>query len=170
MSTGCDTVTMDSDQGRPPAAAVVRRAALTDRPKLARLRREWTTELGLDTDDPSFPDRFDHWIEHEQADRRFWMAEAGEGPVGMVNLFLFERMPRPGIGGSRWGYLANMYVVPEHRGVGVGQLLVRAAGDDATAVGCERIVLTPSARSISFWRRLGFGEANELSVYRLRSP
>jgi GNAT superfamily N-acetyltransferase len=151
------------EEGR--STAVVRRAAQADWPKLALLRSNWTSELEMDTSDPSFSEMFEKWVEQE-AGRRFWIAEAGEEPVGMVNLVLFERMPRPGLGSSRWGYLANMYVVPEHRGNGVGQVLVRAAVDEATTSGCERIVLSPSERSVGFWRRLGFDDANELLVYR----
>jgi GNAT superfamily N-acetyltransferase len=161
---------VDSDDLRPAPAVVVKLAYRTDRPKLALLRSRWTSELGVDPADPSFPDRFDKWLAQVQADRRFWIAEAGDAPVGMVNLLLFERMPRPGVESSRWGYLANMYVVPEHRGTGVSQLLVRTALDEAAEVGCERIVLSPSAPSMSFWRRLGFDDANELLVYRPRPP
>jgi GNAT superfamily N-acetyltransferase len=157
---------MDSDNGRRATAAVVRLAAKADRPKLAFLRSRWTSELGIDTADPSFRERFETWIEQEQAERRFWIAEAGGEPVGMVNLLFFERMPRPGLDSSRWAYLANMYVVPEHRGSGVSQLLVGTAVDEATLAGCERVVLSPSERSVSFWRKLGFGDANELLVNR----
>jgi GNAT superfamily N-acetyltransferase len=156
------------EEGR-STVAVVRRAAQADWPKLALLRSTWTSELEIETSGPSFSEVFEKWVEQETG-RRFWIAEACEEPVGMVNLLLFERMPRPGLRSSRWGYLANMYVVPEHRGNGVGQLLVKAAVDEAITSGCERIVLSPSERSLGFWRRLGFGDANELLVFRPRRP
>jgi GNAT superfamily N-acetyltransferase len=104
--------------------------------------------------------------------RKFWLAEVGDVPVGMVNLVTFERMPRPGVTPSQWGYLGNMFVVPEQRGSGVAAVLLDAVTDEAQSCGHERIVLSPSERSISFWRRAGFTIADELLVYRLarRAP
>jgi GNAT superfamily N-acetyltransferase len=47
----------------------------------------------------------------------------------MVNVKLFERMPSPIAPAGRWGYLANLFVVPSARGAGIGSRLVEAAVD-----------------------------------------
>ncbi len=44
-----------------------------------------------------------------------FMAFAGGLEVGMMNLVVFERMPRPAQAGTRWCYLSNAFVLPELR-------------------------------------------------------
>ncbi len=94
------------------------------------------------------------------------MAETDHELAGMVNLVLFERMPRPGRDAGRWGYLGNMFVVPEQRGKGVGAQMLAGVIDYAAAAGLERLVVSPSQASMPFWRRSGFVDADELLVYR----
>jgi len=46
----------------------------------------------------------------------------------MMNLAIFERMPRPGHETGTWGYLANAFVLAPYRNQGIGaRLLDRAA-------------------------------------------
>jgi GNAT superfamily N-acetyltransferase len=53
----------------------------------------------------------------------------------MLNMPVFERMPRPGDVASgrptRWGYVANVYVDAAHRDRGLGRLLLDAAASYA---------------------------------------
>jgi GNAT superfamily N-acetyltransferase len=156
-----------SPEGQATAPSIVARPAHEDdRSKLAELRLRWTAELGVARADASYSERFDNWFDRQRTERKFWVGEVEGQTAGMLNLYTFERMPRPGVASSRWAYLANMYVVPEYRGSGVSRLLVQTAVEDALSAGCERVVLSPSERSVSFWRRLGFGEAHDLLVYR----
>jgi GNAT superfamily N-acetyltransferase len=53
-----------------------------------------------------------------------WLAEEGGRPVGMMNLAIYERMPRPGRALSRWGYLGNVFVFAAYRNRGIGSQLV----------------------------------------------
>ena len=71
-------------------------------------------------------------------------------------------MPRPGVAGSRWGYLANAFVLAGYRDRGVGRLLVDALLDHARATGLVRVVLSPTERSVPFYERAGFGPADML--------
>lgn len=140
----------------------VRVASAEDLPALTDLRRRWTEERRGVGPDPSFADRFAAWFHAEAHQRTFWLAEAGVEPIGMTNLLRFVRMPGPGIEAGGWGYLGNMFVVPEHRDAGVGRLLLDALVTHADAAGLERIVLSPSERSVPFYRRAGFGDADQL--------
>ena len=149
------------------ASTQIRLAGGADLPSLARLRQRWTAELSGELTDEMFEDRFDRWYASERHRRRFWLAETDHEPTGMVNLVHFERMPRPGRDPGRWGYLGNMFVVPEHRRSGVGAMLLAAVLEHAAAAGLERLVLSPSEASVPFWRRSGFVNADELLVYRL---
>ncbi|MDF0532475.1 GNAT family N-acetyltransferase [Tsukamurella sp. 8F] len=87
------------------------------------------------------------------------------GTCGMVTLHEYRRMPLPGRDAGRWGYIGHLFVLPAARGQGVGAALVRAALDLAGERGYRRVVLSPSARSVPLYRRLGFRAADELMVW-----
>ena len=87
----------------------------------------------------------------------------------MLNLVVFERMPSPGVPDSRWGYVGNAFVLETHRNAGIGGELLSAAIEYARAEGFVRVVLSPSPRSVPFYRRYGFEIAEELLVLRLRA-
>ena len=157
--------------------AMIREGTPQDIPGLARLRAAWTAEAGAEAPaGPEFRDAFEAWVAANP--RRFFVAEKPADPVdpagpvdparliGMLNLMEFERMPRPGRPASRWMYLANAYVLPEHRNAGVGGALVDAAVGYARGIGAVRVVTSPSPASKDFYARHGFEAAAELAVYR----
>ncbi len=74
----------------------------------------------------------------------------------MASLFEYRRMPRPGHPDARWGYLGTMFVREDVRGRGVGSALLTAVVAAADARGYARLVLSPTARSVPFYRRAGF--------------
>lgn len=134
---------------------------------LAALRAGWTAE----SSDGSIPEavgeqfrrEFAAWFEEER--RIFFLAEdESGGAIGMCNVAFFARMPRPGAPSSCWAYLANVYVVPAHRGRGVGGQLVGAAIGCARVAGAVRLVTAPSELSRSLYVRHGFGAADGLLV------
>jgi GNAT superfamily N-acetyltransferase len=137
---------------------------------LARMRTEWTVAQG-GAPDPRFEQELRDWWDRESAHRRAWVALAGGGgvgaepaepAVGMANLMVFERMPRPGRDAGRWAYVANVWVDPAHRGRGVGRLLMATALDWCRAEGLVRVVLNPSEMSVPLYTSLGFRPADDL--------
>jgi GNAT superfamily N-acetyltransferase len=144
---------------------VIRRAGPADMAALAQLRRAWTAEQDGDRSDPGFGTRFAAWSERESARRITWLAETGGGPVGMVNLAIFERMPRPGRPPGRWGYLGNAFVLAAWRDRGIGGQLLDAVLGYAARHGLARVVLSPSPRSVPFYRQAGFGPADTLLLW-----
>ena len=147
--------------------AVIRRAVAADLAVIVWLRREWTQEQEGDRVDPGFDERVAAWFAQESSRRITWLAEADGRPVGMINLAIFERMPRPGRAPSRWGYLGNAFVLAAYRNRGIGGQLVSAVLAYADENGFARVVLSPTQRSIPFYQRAGFGPANALM---LRTP
>ncbi|MGH3302477.1 MAG: GNAT family N-acetyltransferase [Streptosporangiaceae bacterium] len=143
---------------------VIRRALDADVAALGALRREWTREWGGAGYDPGFGQRFAAWFEQDGARRVTWLAAEGDRAVGMVNLAVFDRMPQPGRVPSRWGYLANAFVLAAYRNRGVGGRLLDALLSYADEHGFARIVLNPSQRAIPFYERAGFGSASALLV------
>jgi len=143
-----------------------RLASYDDRAAIASLRRAWTEEnAGAPIDDDGFTERFDEWLRAEQHQRLTWLAFADDEPVGMLNLLVFTRMPRPGQPSpSEWGYLANFFVHPAHRNAGLGADLLAACTSYADERGFVRIVLSPSERSVPFYARGGFEPATSLMI------
>jgi GNAT superfamily N-acetyltransferase len=141
----------------------VRRADAADLEGIAALRAAWqgcpVSELFLDT--------FTEWFLREAPSRWWWVAMENDQIVGMVNVKLFDRMPSPDRPPGRWGYLANLFVLPDHRGAGIGTDLVATLVQRARAEHLVRLVLSPSERSIPLYRRSGFGEATDLLLLPL---
>jgi GNAT superfamily N-acetyltransferase len=146
---------------------LIRRSGDEDRAAVVRLRREWTAEQQGEPMDPTFDERLTAWLAREQSRRIIWLALANDRPVGMMNLAIFERMPRPGQPPSHWGYLGNAFVLAGYRSQGIGSRLISAVIGYADENGFARVVLSPSERSIPFYERAGFGPANGLM---LRTP
>jgi GNAT superfamily N-acetyltransferase len=146
---------------------VIRQAEDADLAAVALLRRQWTQEQGGASDGPGFDERFAVWFARESSRRIIWLAEADNGLVGMMNLVVFERMPRPGRAPSRWGYLGNAFVLAAYRNQGIGGQLLSALLGYADENGFVRVVLSPSERSVPFYERAGFRPADALM---LRTP
>jgi len=148
----------------------VRVAGTADVPALAALRRGLTEEqAGGPVEDGGFEDALAAWFERERHQRITWLAEVEGGPVGMLNLLVFTRMPKPRSADARgparqWGYVANVYVERDHRDHGIGRALLDEAVRHADRHGFARLVLAPSERSVAFYERAGFGPATSLMV------
>ena len=147
--------------------ALIRRAEHADLAAIVQLRREWTREGHGDITDPDYDQNLAAWFTRELPRRIMWLAKEGGRPVGMMNLAVYERMPRPGRALSRWGYLGNVFILAAFRNRGIGSQLVRAALDYADENGFVRIVLSPSERSIPLYERAGFGPASALRLRTL---
>jgi predicted N-acetyltransferase YhbS len=141
----------------------VRPATPEDAASMAALRASWRQqELTAE-----FETEFREWLSREWPSRWWWVAVTGDGRVvGMVNLKLFDRMPSPGSAPTRWGYLANLYVLPEFRG-GAGGALVAAVIERARTERLVRVVLKPSELAVPLYGRFGFRPADSLLVLPL---
>ena len=147
--------------------ALIRRAEYADLAAIVQLRREWTREEHGDIADPDFEENLAVWFGREWSRRITWLADEGGRPAGMMNLAIYERMPRPGRALSRWGYLGNVFVRAAYRNRGIGSRLVSTALSYADQNGFARVVLSSTERSIPLYERAGFGPAGALM---LRTP
>jgi GNAT superfamily N-acetyltransferase len=145
-------------------------AGIRDAAEIARLRRAWVEEqAGSPIEDEDYDAEFAAWFEREAHQRVTWLAEIGDCIIGMLNMLVFTRMPKPRPVGvpqhpRQWGYIANVYVEQADRDAGVGKLLLDAALEYADEHGYVRVVLSPSERSIPFYRRAGFVPASSLLI------
>jgi GNAT superfamily N-acetyltransferase len=107
------------------------------------------------------------WLELERGHRTTWLAEVDDRAVGYVSALHYRRMPSAARRAGGWAYLGNLFVLPDHRGQGLGEALVRGVEGWARELGLARVVLAPSRRSVPLYRRLGYRDADELLVLPL---
>jgi GNAT superfamily N-acetyltransferase len=132
---------------------VVRVAGVGDSGAIASLRSLWAAGAG---EDPEFETRMAAWLAVEGGRRTVWLATLGDSPVGMASMFEYRRMPRPGRPDSHWGYVSNMFVREDFRNRGIGSALVTAIITAADERRYARLVRSPTARALPFYRRAGF--------------
>jgi GNAT superfamily N-acetyltransferase len=150
------------------SAARVRQAVADDIGRLAALRRAWVEEASGPIDDGGeFEREFARWADAEGELRTAWIAFVGDAAVGMLNMAEFRRMPQPGTPSGRWGYIGNVFVLAAHRNRQIGGQLLDAAMAEARTRRYARLVLSPSPRSVPFYRRAGFAAADSLLVLPL---
>jgi len=87
-------------------------------------------------------------------------------PVGFALFFhtFSTFLAQPGL------YLEDLFVVPEHRGGGIGRVLLERLAQVAIDRGCGRLewaVLDWNQDAIQFYERLGAKPNSEWTVYRL---
>ncbi len=94
------------------------------------------------------------------------IAEADGEPVGFALFFhnFSTFLAQPGI------YLEDLFVIPEHRGGGVGRALLERLAQVAVDRGCGRLewaVLDWNQDAIRFYERLGAKPNSDWTVYRM---
>jgi GNAT superfamily N-acetyltransferase len=150
----------------------VRIAGADDVLAVAAMRRAWTEEyVGERIEDDAFLDTFAAWFEQEAGQRVTWLAEVTGDPVGMLNMLVFTRMPRPRRASddrpTQWGYIANFFVDATRRNAGIGRRLLDAATEYAVQHHFARILLSPSERAVALYARAGFTPATSLMMLPL---
>jgi GNAT superfamily N-acetyltransferase len=140
-------------------------ATIDDVPELARLRWELYAEQNGDHAEPfeAYVERFARFAGSALAseDWRAWVARTDDGLVGAMWLHTVHRVPVPGMRVGPIGYLTNVYVVPEHRNAGLGAQML-----DRVDAWCRQrrfslVIVWPTERSRSFYRRGGFDRPDE---------
>jgi GNAT superfamily N-acetyltransferase len=91
----------------------------------------------------------------------FWLIAFApeDAAIGFAYLPLFWSLEH----GGRVAWLEEMYVLPDHRGQGVGAALVREACAQAAALGCKAVDLEVDdshARAARLYEREGFRQLN----------
>lgn len=82
--------------------------------------------------------------------------------VGMAWLALVPRVPRPGATSRLSADIQSVFVIPEHRGQGIGSALIKTASDHAADLGSTRVTVHSGRRAVPIYERLGFESSRQL--------
>lgn len=82
--------------------------------------------------------------------------DAGPRVVGMAWVALLPRVPRPGATRRLSADVQSVFVLPGHRGHGIGSALVEAATRHATGLGAGHVTVRSGRRAVPVYERLGF--------------
>jgi ribosomal protein S18 acetylase RimI-like enzyme len=130
----------------------VRLAAATDVDAIGRLLHDFNTEFGDETPGArALAERFRDLLAGDDTT----VLLAGDGPDGIAVL----RFRAAIWSSARECYLAELYVVPDRRGRGLGRALVEAAMDVAREQGADPMDLGTSSTDVAaraLYERLGF--------------
>lgn len=143
----------------------IRRAVASDGPALARLRWEFRAEDGeIPRDDfREFQLRFlDHyWRGLDAGTWAHWLVGEDGTVLAHMAVQVNEGVPRPCIARDRWGWLTDCYTIPAERNQGHGASLLEAIREWARTQELDLLLVSPSDRSVPFYRRAGFEPAGE---------
>lgn len=153
------------------SGVVIRVAAPGDANTLATLRYEFRSSFHANCEDEcTFVERSAKWMRDrlEQAGAwRCWMSECDGVAAGNIWAQLIEKIPNPMIEPERLAYITNFYVRENFRDRGIGSQLFSAAMEWIKESAVDAVVLWPTDRSRTFYRRQGFSEAVRVMEIKL---
>lgn len=131
---------------------------------LARLlwldtRNEEPTQESVD----AFAAQLAHWWAAREAEHFAFVARlTGPEIIAMAWVGLVSRVPRPGAVNRLSADIQSVFVLPEHRGRGIGSAVVDAAAQHATGLGASRVTVHSGRRAVPVYERLGFVSSRQL--------
>ena len=102
------------------------------------------------------------WAAHQDSHLAFVARLVEQEIVGMAWVALIPRVPRPGATSRLSADIQSVFVIPEHRGRGIGSALVEAASEHATSLGALRVTIHSGRRAVPVYERLGFASSRQL--------
>jgi GNAT superfamily N-acetyltransferase len=136
--------------------ARIRLAGADDALVVAALTLQCALHRGA-TPERGFLDRFARAWAAQVTQRPAWIAEVGQEHAGYLLALAVRPLPWPGrAGGGGTVHVDTFFVRPGHRGVGVGEQLLRAAVGWARAEGYERVAMTAGPHTRPMVERVGF--------------
>lgn len=143
----------------------VRVARYDELEQVVRLRWQWTAEregAAAAGDEAGYVPAAAAWAREHRDTHVPHVAVLDAKVVGMAWLALTPRVPKVGGIHRLSGDLQSCYVLPEHRGNGLGGRLVRAVLDTAVRRGAEHVTVHTSPGSVAMYARNGFAHEERL--------
>ena len=162
-----------SDKDR-SSKSIIRFATVFDATALAELRYELRSSTGRATEPQSeFIERCRVWMEdHLREGERWhcWVVEENERLIGAVWIQLVEKIPNPRAEAEQHAYLTNFYIQEIARGRGLGSQLLGAVIKWCESRDVHAIILWPTERSRSLYRRHGFAVREDIMELIVDAP
>jgi GNAT superfamily N-acetyltransferase len=102
------------------------------------------------------------WAAHQDSHLAFVARLLRPEIVGMAWVALVPRVPRPGATSRLSADIQSVFVMPKHRGQGIGSALVDAASEHATHLGSLRVTVHSGRKAVPVYERLGFESSRQL--------
>jgi GNAT superfamily N-acetyltransferase len=102
------------------------------------------------------------WAAHQDSHLAFVARLLRPEIVGMAWVALVPRVPRPGAISRLSADIQSVFVMPKHRGQGIGSALVDAASEHATHLGSLRVTVHSGRKAVPVYERLGFESSRQL--------
>ena len=144
----------------------IRPGELADVPLIAELIRGLAVYEKLESQVTMTEEKLTDSLFGERRYAETLIAEDDGAPVGFALFFhnFSTFLAQPGI------YLEDLFVLPEHRGHGIGKALLADLARIAVERGCGRLewsVLDWNEPSIEFYKKLGAVPMNEWTIFRV---
>lgn len=108
------------------------------------------------------------WAIHRETHVAFVARDNRPAIVGMAWVALLPRIPRPGAINRMSADIQTVFVMPQHRGRGIGSALVDAAVHHATQLGAIRVTVHSGRKAVPVYERLGFESSRQLLQRHVR--
>ena len=145
---------------------IIRTSNRNDIDQLIKLRYDFTAEYKAV--DPgvykAFSQECREFFENMFASNQWmvWVAEIEGRIIAHVFLQIIETIPRPGRQRSPYGYVTNVYTIPEYRSQGFGSRIMEELNRWAQQNQLTFLMVWPSETSVDFYERHGFEKALEV--------
>lgn len=140
---------------------VFRRATLGDIPELIKLKLALLDELNVNEDKTkldTLKKELEKFFEDHIGTTEFisWLVEYDGEIIATSGLLLWKVPPRYDCLHGRYGYISNMYTVPEFRKNGISTELLKRLIEDAKKLNIDILNLHATKDGIQMYRRFGF--------------
>ncbi|SDE43936.1 Ribosomal protein S18 acetylase RimI [Paenibacillus sp. UNCCL117] len=145
---------------------IIRQSNRNDMDQLIKMRYDFTAEFK--ELEPNLYESFSvecrlFFEEMFESDRwTVWVAEIEGKIVSHVFVEIIDTIPRPGRSKSPYGYVTNVYTIPEYRSKGFGSKIMTEVNHWAKENGLTFLTVWPSETSVEFYERHGFRRAEEV--------
>jgi ribosomal protein S18 acetylase RimI-like enzyme len=132
---------------------------------LLKLQADFHAEEGIPADPPAFRGAFDRLLRDGSLGRS-WLIEEGGAAVGYLVLTFGYSIEH----GGRDAFVDELYLVPEHRGRGIGTEALRLAEDACREVGIRVLLLEvadANEPAAALYRRTGFRDRRRRLMSKL---
>ena len=90
-----------------------------------------------------------------------WLAEKDGAAVAVMSIRIVRKVPKPRKYDGHWGYLTNIYTLPDHRNKSIGAALLGKVKEWAKENALEFLIVWPSDASYGFYERAGFASVRD---------